>query len=179
MIWLLEDPYRSFSMRTFNVGAMIRDHLKDAIEDFVDNGQNHCSCTNLNRLTLLLYALKITYLPIDDDGNILRTADPLILNLHTDLCPLFKVHAMNRSIADFERQSHEEISFQPALVYNFQVDASGVQMPANWLVDQIMNADEISTIRFPSIQSEQSSHIYWNTFQYADDYNNGTDVEAS
>ena len=149
----LEDPYRLFSMRTFNVGAMIRDHLKDAIEDFVDNGQNHCSCTNFNRLTLLLYALEITYLPIDDDGNILRTADPLILNRHTDLCPLFKVHAMNRSIADLERQSHEEISFQPALVYNFQVDASGVQMPDNWLVDQIMNADEISTIRFPSIKA--------------------------
>ena len=33
----LEDPYCSFSMRTFNVGAMIRDHLKDMIEDFVDN----------------------------------------------------------------------------------------------------------------------------------------------
>ena len=149
----LEDPYRSFSMRTFNVGAMIRDHLKDAIEDFVDNGQNHCSCSNLNRLTLLLYALEITYLPIDDDGNILRTADPLILNRHTDLCPLFKAHAMNRSIADLERLSQEEISFQPALVYNFQVDASAVQMPDNWLVDQIMDADEISTIRFPSIKA--------------------------
>ena len=149
----LEDPYRSFSMRTFNAGAMIRDHLKDVIEDFVDNGQNHCCCTNLNRLTLLLYTLEITYLPIDDDGNTLRTAEPLILNRHTYLCPLFKVHAMNRSIADLKRQSHEEISFQPALVYNFQVDASGVQMPDNWLVDQVMDADEISTIRFPSIKA--------------------------
>ena len=149
----LEDPYHSFSMRTFNVGAMIRDHLKDTIEDFVDNDQNHCSCMNLNHLTLLLFELEITYMPIDDNGNILRTADPLILDQHTDLCPLFKVHAMNRSIADLERQSHEQISFQPALVYNFQVDASGIQMPNNWLVDQIMNADEISTIRFPSVKA--------------------------
>ena len=99
----LEDPYRSFSMRTFNVGAMIRDHLKDVIEDFVDNGQNHCSCSNLDRLILLLYALDITYLPIDNDGDILCTAEPLILNRHTDLCSLFKAHAMNRSIADLKK----------------------------------------------------------------------------
>jgi hypothetical protein len=101
---------------------------------------------------LLLFELEITYLPIDDNGNILRAVDPLILNRHTDLCPLFKVHAMNRSIADLKRQSHEQISFQPALVYNFHIDASGVRMPNDWLVDQIMNADEISTIRFPSIK---------------------------
>ena len=98
----LEDPYRSVSMRTFNVGAMIRDHLKDIIEDYVDNDQNHCSCANLNRLMLLLFELEITYLPIADNGNILRAVDPLILNRHTDLCPLFKVHAMNRSIADLK-----------------------------------------------------------------------------
>jgi hypothetical protein len=149
----LEDPYRSFSMRTSNVGTMIRDHLKDLIEDFIDNGQSHCSCPNRDRLLLLLYALEITYLPIDGDGNILHTADPVILNRHTDLCELFKVRAMNRSITDLERVSQEEISFQPALVYNFQVDASAVRMPDNWQADQIMNADEISTIRFPSIET--------------------------
>ena len=60
---------------------------------------------------------------------------------------------MNRSIADLKRLSQDEISFQPALVYNFQVDASAVQMRDNWLVDQIMDADEISTIRFPSIKA--------------------------
>jgi hypothetical protein len=122
----LEDPYNSFSMRTFNVGAMIRDHLKNMIEDFVNNSRNHCSCSNLDRLILLLYALEITYLPTDNDGDILRTAEPLVLNRHTDLCPLFKTHAMNRSIADLKRLSQDEISFQPALVYNFQVDASAV-----------------------------------------------------
>ena len=148
----LEDPYYSLSMRTFNVGAMIRDHLKDMIEDYVDNDQNHCSCANLNRLMLLLFELEITYVPIDDNGDVLRTADPLILNRHTDLCPLLKIHAMNRSIADLNRQSHEQISFQPALVYSFYIDASGVQMPNHWLADQIMDADEISTIRFPSIK---------------------------
>ena len=148
----LEDPYCSLSMRTFNVGAMIRGHLKDMIEDYVDNNQNRCSCANLNRLMLILFELEITYMPIDDNGDVLRTAAQLILDRHTDLCPLFKIHTMNRSIADLNRQSHEQISFQPALVYNFYVDASGIQMPNNWLADQIMDADEISTIRFPSVK---------------------------
>ena len=87
-------------MRTFNVGAVIHDHLKALIEDYVDNNQKRCSCTNLNRLMLFLYELEITYVPIDDNGDVLRTAAPLILDRHVDLCPLFKICAMNRAIAD-------------------------------------------------------------------------------
>ena len=76
----LKDLFESFSMQTFNVGAMIRDHLKDMVEDYVDNNQGRCSCTNLNRLMLLLFELEITYVPIDGDGDILHTAAPLILD---------------------------------------------------------------------------------------------------
>jgi hypothetical protein len=76
----LENPFESFSKRTFNIGAMIRDHLKDMVEDYVDNNQGRCSCTNLNRLMLLVFELEITYVPIDDDGDILHTAAPLILD---------------------------------------------------------------------------------------------------
>ena len=61
---------------------------------------------------------------------------------------------MNRAIADINRPSHEQISFQPALTYDFRNDASCVQMPPNWTAgqDHIMNTDEIATIRFPSIR---------------------------
>jgi hypothetical protein len=155
----LEDPFRSFFMRTFNIGAVTRDHLKGLIEDYVDNNQKCCSCTNLNRLMLLLYELEITYVPINDNGDILHTAAPLILDQHADLCPLFKTRAMNRAIADLNRPHHEQISFQPALIYDFRVDASCVQMLINWLADQITDTDEIATIRFPSISKVTVSHL--------------------
>ena len=78
------------------------------VEDYVDNNQGRCSCTNLNRLMLLLFELEITYVPIDVDGDILHTAAPLILDRHMDLCPLFKIRAMNCAVADINRPSHEE-----------------------------------------------------------------------
>ena len=76
----LDDPFPSFSVRSFNVGTMIRDYLKNLIEDYVDNNQTTCSCTNLDRLLLLVYELEITYTPIDHAGNVMHTATPLILN---------------------------------------------------------------------------------------------------
>ena len=92
-------------------------------------------------------------MPIDSDGNIPRTATPLTLDQHTDLCPLFKIRAMNCAIAHLNRPSRGQISFQPALVYDFHIDASCVQMPTNWQADQIMDTDEIATIPFPSIKA--------------------------
>jgi hypothetical protein len=94
----LDDPFPSFSMRTFNVGAMIRDHLKNLIEDCVEKNWTTCTCTNLDRLLLLIYELEISCMPVDNDGSIDRTATPLILDRHLDLCPLFKIHAMNRAM---------------------------------------------------------------------------------
>jgi hypothetical protein len=79
-VMTLDDPFPSFSMRTFNVSTMICDHLKNLIEDCVDNDWTVCSCTNLNLLLLLIYELEITYMPIDNDGNIIRTAAPLTLD---------------------------------------------------------------------------------------------------
>ena len=157
----IEDPFESFSMRTFNIGAMIRGYLKDMVEDYVDNNQGRCSCTNLNRLMLLLYELEITYVPIDDNGDILHTAAPLILDRHTDLCLLFKTRAMNRAIADINRPSHEQISFQPALIYDFRIDASCVQMPPNWITgqDHIMDTDEIATIDSQVSEKATVSHL--------------------
>jgi hypothetical protein len=125
----LDDPFPSFSMRTFNAGAMIRDHLKNLIEDYIDNNRTVCSCTKLDRLLLLIYELEITYVPIDYDGNIIHTTTPLILDRHADLCPLFKTHAMNHAITHINRPSRGQIRFQPALVYEFNTDASCIQMP--------------------------------------------------
>jgi hypothetical protein len=59
---------------------MIRDHLKNLIEDYVDINWTICSCTNLNRLLLLVYELEITYMHIDNDGNTTHTAAQLILD---------------------------------------------------------------------------------------------------
>jgi hypothetical protein len=112
----LDDPFPSFSMRSFNVGTMIRDHLKNLIEDYVDNNQAICTCTNLDHLLLLIYELEITYMPVNIDGHIINTATPLILDRHSDPCPLFKTHAMNRAIAHINRPSCGQISFQLALI---------------------------------------------------------------
>jgi hypothetical protein len=140
-------------MQTFNVGTMIRDHLKNLIEDCVDNNQTACTCTNLDRLLLLIYELEISYIPVDDNGNVDRTATPLILDRRSDLCPLFKICAVNRAIAHINRPSHGQISFQPALVCDFNVDASHIQMSLNWQVDKILDTDEIATIQFPGVKA--------------------------
>lgn len=98
-------------------------------------------------------------MPVNDNGDILRTAVPLILDRHADLCPLFKIHAMNRAIADINRPSHEQISFQPALIYDFHVDASCVQMPTNWLADQIMDMDEMQPFDSQVSRRATVSHL--------------------
>jgi hypothetical protein len=140
-------------MRTFNVGTMICDHLKNLIEDYVDNNWTVCSCTNLDRLLLLIYELEIIYVPIDNDGNIIRTAAPLTLDQHADLCPLFNTRAMNRAIAHINWPSRGQISFQPALVYEFNIDVSCIQMPVNWQADKILDTDEIVTTGFPGVKA--------------------------
>ena len=76
----LDDLFSSFSMQSFNVGTMIQDHLKNLIEDYVDNSRAICTCTNLERLLLLIYELEITYMPFDIDDNVVNTATPLILD---------------------------------------------------------------------------------------------------
>jgi hypothetical protein len=119
----------------------------------VDNNQAICTCTNLERLLLLIYELEITYMPVDIDGDVVNTATPLILDRHTDLCPLFKIRAMNCAIAHINRPSRGQISFQPALVYYFNIDASSIKMPVNWQMDEILDTDEISSTRFPGVKT--------------------------
>jgi transcription termination factor NusB len=68
----LDDPFPSFSMQTFNVGTMICDYLKNLIEAYVDNNRTISSCTNLDQLLLLVCKLEITYMPIDNDVNVLH-----------------------------------------------------------------------------------------------------------
>jgi hypothetical protein len=142
----LDDPFPSFSMQSFNVGTMICDYLRNTIEDYVDNNQTACSCTNLDRLLLLIYELEITHMPIDNDGNVMYTATPLVLNRHTDLCPLFKTRAMNPAITQLNRPSRGQISFQPAFTYKFNIDVSCIQMPINWQTEKILDTDEMATI---------------------------------
>jgi hypothetical protein len=149
----LDDPFPSFSMQAFNVGTMIRDHLKNLLEDYVDNNRTVCPCTNLDRLLLLIYELEITYMPVDDSGNIIRTATPLTLDQHSDLCQLFKTCAMNCAITHINLPSRGQISFQPALVHDFIIDALCIQMPVNWQADNILDTDEITTIQFPGVKA--------------------------
>ena len=52
-------------MRSVNIGTMICDHLKNLIEDYVDNNQAICICTNMECLLLIIDELEITYMPID------------------------------------------------------------------------------------------------------------------
>ena len=74
-------------------------------------------------------------MPVDSNGDVDRAGTPLILVQHSDLRPLLKLHAMNHAIVHIDRPSGGQISFQPALVYTFNIDASHVQMPLNWQVD--------------------------------------------
>ena len=87
----------------------------------------------------------------------MSTAAPLILDRHTDLCPILKNRAMNRAIAHINWPSRGQISFQPALVYNFSIDASSIRMPINWQVDGILDTNEIASVRFPGVKTCISS----------------------
>jgi hypothetical protein len=123
----------------------------------MDNNRTICTCTNMERLLLIIYELEITYMPADTDGNIVNTATPLILDRHTDLCPMLKNRAMNCAIVHINRPSRGQISFQPALVYNSSIDASRIRMPINWQVDEILDTDEIAFVRFPGVKTCISS----------------------
>jgi hypothetical protein len=96
--------------------------------------------------------LEITYLPIDSNGDVDCSGTPLILGRRSDLRQLLKTHTMNRAIAQINRPSGGPISFQPALVHHFNINASHVEMPPNWQVDKVLDADEIATTQFPGIK---------------------------
>lgn len=153
----LDDPFPSFSMWSVNIGTMICDHLKNLIEDYMDNNQTVCTCTNMERLLLIIYELEITYMPADADGNIASRVTPLILDWHTDLCQMLKNRAMNRTLAHINQPSRGQISFQPALVYNFSIDALSIRMPINWQVDEILDTNEIASVRFPGVKTNIST----------------------
>jgi hypothetical protein len=38
-------------------------------------------------------------------------------------------------------------------VYTFNIDASHIQMPLNWQVDKVLDADEIATVQFPGVKA--------------------------
>jgi hypothetical protein len=66
---------------------------------------------------------------------------------------------MNRATAQLNRPSRGQISFQPALACEFNIDASCVQMPVNWQAEKILDTDEIATVRFPGVKAGHVSTI--------------------
>jgi hypothetical protein len=63
------------------------------------------------------------------------------------------MRAMNRAIAHINQPSRGQISFHPALLYYFSIDASSIKMPVNWQMDEILDTDEISSVWFPGVKT--------------------------
>jgi hypothetical protein len=149
----LVDPFPTLCLLILNIGPMIRGGLKNQIEDYINNNKSICSCTNLPCLMLIIDDLEITYLSVDNNGNIDNAGGPQILGRCSDLCQLLKIRAMNRSIVNINRPGAGQISFQPALGYVFLIDATHIQMPANWQTSKVLDADEIATPRLPGVNT--------------------------
>jgi hypothetical protein len=147
------NPFEPLAMQDFNAGTIMRDYLNNLIEGDINNNRSICTCTDLDSLLFIIDELKITYLPIDSNGDVDRSGTPLILGRRSDLRPFLKTHTMNRAIAQINWPSGGPISFQPALVYTFNVEASHVEMPPNWQVDKVLDADKIATFWFPGIKA--------------------------
>jgi hypothetical protein len=147
------DPFDKLAMRECNAGTIIRDYLRNLIEDYINDNRSICTCTDLERLLFILDELEITCLPIDGNGDVDRSGAPLLLDQHLDLRQFLKTHTMNHAITQINQPSGGPISFQPALVHTFNFEASHVEMPPNWQVDKVLDADKIATIRFPGIKA--------------------------
>jgi hypothetical protein len=147
------DPFVPFGMQEFNVGAAIHDRPKNLIEVYVANNASICTCTDLERLLFIIEELEITYLPINSNGDINRAATTLVLIRCSDLRQLFKTHVMKSATVQIKRPSDGPISFQPAFMCTYKINASHIEMPLNWQMDKILDADEIAFPRFPGIKA--------------------------
>jgi hypothetical protein len=68
-----EHPFVPMNMQLFNAGIVIREGVKNLIERFIDNNGTLFICTDMDHLLLIVEELKITYLPIDNNGDVDRS----------------------------------------------------------------------------------------------------------
>ena len=103
------------------------------------------SCTDIDRLLLMVEEVKITYYPLQDDGNVDRSVPPLVLDRNSDFTQIFKKHVHYTTIGQLLQPSTGPITFTKYFVYGFQIDASRITMLPEWRRDPVVNADEISS----------------------------------
>ena len=130
----------------------IREELRFQIEETVKANPNAASCTDINRLLLMVEEMEIAYFPLHSNGKVDRTAVPLVLDHNSDLTQIFKEHAMCATPVQLLRPSTGPICFNKQFVYNFQVDASHIVMPPR-STSGIMDADEISSPQVPGLKA--------------------------
>jgi hypothetical protein len=130
------DPFVPMNVRRFNAGMLIREGLKSQIELMIEKNPTIVSCTDMNRLLLIVEEMDITYFPINRDGDVDRSATPLALNQSSDLCTLFKDHVIRTTVNQDKRHSTGPITFHPQFVHVFQMDASHVKMLPHWQRDE-------------------------------------------
>jgi hypothetical protein len=140
-----EDPFVPMNVPRFNVGIFIREGLKSQIESMIEKNPTIVNCTGIDRLLLIVEEMEITYFPLNGDGDIDQLATPLVLNLSSDLCALFKDHVIRTTTNQVKQPSPRPITFHPQFVYAFWINASGVKMPPHWQRNEIVDADKISS----------------------------------
>jgi hypothetical protein len=88
------DPFVALSVQRFNGGILILEGLKSWIESVINKNPTVLSCTDIERLSLVVEEMEISYLPLNDTGDIDRSATPLVLHRSSDLCEIFKNHVI-------------------------------------------------------------------------------------
>ena len=131
----------------------IREELKFQIEEIVKASPDAASCTDINRLLLMVEEMEIMYFPLHSNGKVDRTAVPLVLDHNSDLTQIFKEHAIYTTAVQLLRPSTGPICFNKQFVYNFQVDASHIIMPPR-SASSIMDANEILSPRVPGLKEK-------------------------
>ena len=152
-----EDPFLRMKPRKNNVALVIREGLKDKIESLIKENSKLVKCTDIERLQLMMEEVKITYCPLQDDGNVDRSAPPLTLDRNSDLSQIFKEHVQYTTVGQLLQPSAGPITFTKYFIYGFQIDASRITMPPEWQRDTVVNADEISSPRVPSVNERASN----------------------
>ena len=148
-----EHPLDGMQPQRSNVAMSICEELKFQIEEIIKANPEAARCTDINRPPLMVEEMEITYLPLNSDGKVNRSAVPLILDRNSDLTQIFKEHVIYTTSVQLLQPSTEPISFNKQFVYNFQVDTSHIVMPSRW-TSGIVDADEISSPRLPGLKEK-------------------------
>ena len=98
--------------------------------------------------------LEITYLPIDNNGDVDRSGTPSVFTRSSDLRPLFIDHVMGSAMNQIKQPSGGPITFQKEFIYTFKMNASHIKMPPNWKRDKVLDANEIASPRVLGVKEK-------------------------